>query len=163
MDDAIFVPVDGSSYSLRALDVAAGLASSLRAKVVFCNVVDTSRAATMTFGEAQLLPGCMDILRAEGDAILKDAANRVSGRVPDVRSQVGEGKVVDEILRLATECAAKWIVVGSHGRTGIHRLLMGSVAEAVLRHASVPVMVVPPDHHDRQAVGKSGGAASVPA
>lgn len=61
-----------------------------------------------------------------------------------VESQVREGDPVDIILRAAEETNSDMIVMGTHGRTGLSRLLVGSVAEAVLRKASCPVMTVKP-------------------
>jgi nucleotide-binding universal stress UspA family protein len=147
MNEKILVPVDGSEYSIRALDAAADLASTLHATLVICEVVDVNRAATMSFGEPQLVQGCIDALRVECEAGVKQAVERVTPRVAGVESRVATGNVVEEILKLATETGAKWIVMGSHGRTGLNRLLMGSVAEGVLRHAPVPVMIVPPQRH----------------
>lgn len=59
-----------------------------------------------------------------------------------VRHRLVEGQPVDEILRLAKETGCDLIVMGTHGRTGLGRMLMGSVAEKVVRTASCPVVTV---------------------
>jgi nucleotide-binding universal stress UspA family protein len=70
-----------------------------------------------------------------------------------VRMHVRVGTPADEIVALAKELDADLIVVGTHGRRGVRRLLLGSVARAILRHAGCPVLVVrqkqtDEDHHD---------------
>lgn len=160
MNQKILVPVDGSDYSIRALDAAADLASTLQATLVVGEVVDVNRAATMSFGEPQLVQGCLDALRVECDASVKQAVERVTPRVAGVESRVVTGNVVEEILKMATETGAKWIVMGSHGRTGLNRMLMGSIAEGVLRHSPVPVMIVPPERHGRHHEHPAATAAS---
>jgi nucleotide-binding universal stress UspA family protein len=138
----ILVPVDGSEYSLRALDFAIGFASELHGEIIICNVIDLARAATMSGGEAQLVVGCLKELQTEGAAILADAADHVANRVP-VSTRTAQGSPIAEIERLATEIKPSFVVIGSHGRTGLNRLVMGSVAEGVVRSSPVPVMVVP--------------------
>ena len=138
----ILVPVDGSKSSLRALDVAAELAADLHAEIVVCHVVSLAEAALLSGGDAQLLPGCLEQVEANGKAIVAEALSRVDGRIA-VSSQPAEGDPVEEIERIAVRMQPAFIVIGSHGRTGLSRALMGSVAEGVLRRAPVPVMVVP--------------------
>lgn len=139
----ILVALDGSPYSERALDRAADVAAELGASLILCSVVDIAKAAAMTFGESQLVDGYFEALEQDGREVLARAAKRVESRVPSVQTQVLRGNVVDEIVGLARSSGADWIVIGSHGRTGAARLFLGSVAEGVLRHAGIPVMVVP--------------------
>jgi nucleotide-binding universal stress UspA family protein len=56
---------------------------------------------------------------------------------------VEEGKPYETILKVASEWAADLIIIGTHGRTGLSHLLMGSVAENVVRHSEIPVMIIP--------------------
>jgi nucleotide-binding universal stress UspA family protein len=76
-------------------------------------------------------------------------------RVPDasipVEYRLKEGDAVTEILGVAEETNADLIVMGTHGRTGLSRLLMGSVAEQVVRKASCPVLTVRTPFHERVA------------
>jgi nucleotide-binding universal stress UspA family protein len=138
----ILVPLDGSDTSERALDVAADFAAGVGAELVLCHVVDLTRAAAMSGGEAQLVAGCLEALRDEGRAILNESERRVAGRA-HVSTRIVDGSPVDAVERLAAEIPANYIVLGSHGRTGLTRLVLGSVAEGVVRSARVPVMVVP--------------------
>ena len=70
------------------------------------------------------------------------ALQRIQAPNVTVEHRLVEGKTAEEIVRLAQECQADLIVMGTHGRTGAVRLLMGSVAEQVLRKASCPVLMV---------------------
>lgn len=105
-------------------------------------MVDVARAAALSGGEAALVQGCLEELQTEGAAIVADAVARAGGRVRTSTCLL-EGSPAGAIVQLATEIRPSFIVVGSHGRTGLERLLLGSVAEGVVRGAPVPVMVVP--------------------
>lgn len=146
--NALLVPVDGSECSLHALDVAADLAKRLGSDLMLCHVVDLGRAAGMSGGEPMLLQGCYEELQAEGSYILDQATTRVGGKV-HVSRHPAEGAPIAEILRLETELSPVMIVIGSHGRSGFKRLVIGSVAEGVARESVVPVLIVPAPRHAR--------------
>jgi nucleotide-binding universal stress UspA family protein len=138
----LLVPVDGSQPSLRALDAAVEFAVGLHAEIVVCHVVNLANVALLSAGEAQLLPGCLEELEDNGKAIVAEALARIGDRAP-ASTRTVEGEPVEEIERMAAEIRPAFIVMGSHGRTGLSRALVGSVAEGVLRRAPIPVMVVP--------------------
>ncbi len=140
----ILVPVDGSEFSNRALDVAAALAVSTNAELVILNVVDLARVAMLSGGEAQLIPGCLEEVRSEGRRIADEAFARVRAPVR-ASARVVTGSPVDQIEAVAGEIKPSFIVMGTHGRSGLGRAFMGSVAEGVVRRAPVPVMIVPPE------------------
>ncbi len=137
----LLVPVDGSEYSDRAVDTAIDMAEALKGEVVVCNVVDLAQASTMTAGDAQLIAACLDALEAEGKSFVNDAVTHASPRVK-TSSIVRQGFPIDEINKLAAETGAACIVIGTHGRGGLQRAVMGSVAEGVVRESNVPVVVV---------------------
>ncbi len=138
----ILVPTDGSECAARALETAITFARSLNAEIVVCHVVDVAQAAVMSGGEAPLVEGSLAILETDGAHILDAAVARAASEVR-ASSLTAEGRPVEEIERLAGELQPAFIVIGSHGRTGLERAVMGSVAEGVVRSAPVPVMVVP--------------------
>jgi nucleotide-binding universal stress UspA family protein len=140
----ILVPVDGSEFSKRALDVATDLACALSAELVLVTVVDLTRAAVMSGGQAQLVAGALEELQAEGKRLVEEARARVAGRAP-ATTRVIEGSPIDEIEKAAIQLKVSYIVMGTHGRSGLNRAVMGSVAEGVARRAPVPVMIVPPE------------------
>jgi nucleotide-binding universal stress UspA family protein len=137
----ILVPVDGSDCSLYALDMAASFAREQQARLSICTVVDPAKAAAMAFGEAAMSAACMNALDDEGKVLVQDAAARIRATwVADV--EVLDGAPVDSIVEYARETSVDLIIVGSHGRSGLSRLVLGSVAEGVIRNAASPVMVV---------------------
>lgn len=151
MKQRFLVPVDGSGYSLRALDVAAQLAKTMNAELVLCNVVDSGRAARLSLGDPGLVEGCYDALRADGAYYLDQALQRATLAKVDATTVLAYGDPSEEIEKLAAERGASMIVMGTHGRTGLLHLVMGSVAEGVMRHAGVPVVVVPPERASANA------------
>lgn len=143
----ILCPIDGSETSLQALDVAAKLAAEQNAQLTVCTVVDPAKAAAMAFGDAPMTAACFDALDEEAHCTVADAATRVKESVAaDVATL--EGQAVLCITDYAAANACDLIVMGSHGRGGIQRALIGSVADGVLRHAHVPVMVI---RHEKAA------------
>ncbi len=87
--------------------------------------------------------------------------NQAPGGAVPVSYRLEEGEPVAGILRVADEVAADLIVMGTHGRTGLGRLVLGSVAEAVVRRAACPVLTVkiPTGHATTEAAASSPGAA----
>ncbi|MCX7929444.1 MAG: universal stress protein [Chlorobi bacterium] len=140
----IMVGVDESLPSLEAAKVAAMLAHSLGAEVVLAAVVDRTRAV----GDIDAGIGIEEtllVLRRSAQQAL-DQAKKEMGDVP-LRTVLVEGDPKHELLRLAEHTGADAIVVGTHGRKGIARLVEGSVSEYILRHSPIPVVVVPSHRH----------------
>ena len=77
------------------------------------------------------------------DTATEKLAARLEGDGVEVRPRLLMGPTVEVILELADEVDADWIVVASHGRGGLVHLLLGSVSEGLIRHATRPVVVVP--------------------
>ncbi|MGC2406553.1 MAG: universal stress protein [Candidatus Cybelea sp.] len=144
----IMVPLDGSETSDRALDVAIDLAHALGAELVLCNVIDLSKVALISGGQAQLVEESSEEVQAEGRRILDDGLQRVAKRVPAL-TRIVVGTPVDDIERLAGELEPAFIVMGTHGRTGFRRAILGSVTEGVARRAPAPVLIVPPERHEQ--------------
>jgi nucleotide-binding universal stress UspA family protein len=141
----ILVPVDGSETSRSGLLEAIKLAQVGGARLKLVNVVNTAVVAmeyAAAFAELEDLPQRM---RAEGEAVLKQAQDvvRQSGLEAEVSLL---GTTIDDVGELIVNNAREWpadvIVMGTHGRRGLARLVLGSNAEYVLRHTSVPVLLV---------------------
>ena len=135
----VLVAVDGSAMSKRALDVAGDLARSLDAELGVVHVVDPGRAEDPQRG--LLAASILDDRRREG-AVVLDRMVRQASKSSLPAKFLREGNPANEILATAITWKADLVVVASHGRSGFARVLLGSVAEQVLRHASVPVVVV---------------------
>jgi nucleotide-binding universal stress UspA family protein len=136
----VLCPIDGSDRSSQALDMAAKFAASHGADLTICTVVDPSRAAAMAFGDPTMSNACFDALEDDGNALLTEAASRVQNTVV-AHTALIVGQPVDAIVQYAAEHGNDIIIMGSHGRSGIHRALLGSVTEGVVRHAHVPVLI----------------------
>ncbi|MFC7319205.1 universal stress protein [Halomarina halobia] len=133
MFNNILVPTDGSDTAEAALEHAIDLASRADAviHVVYVADVTVARGGPM-----------LDLLTEEGQRATKEAASRVSGAGLSVTRAVVEGKPSRAILEYADEARIDLIVMGTHGRTGLDRLFMGSVAGRVVRLAKVPVLTI---------------------
>jgi nucleotide-binding universal stress UspA family protein len=128
-------PTDFSASSEGAFQVACRLARELGARLVILTVAPFDLLVN-----DMVIPVDPQIYR---DA-LDDVRRRATTRDPKylIESRLGRGDAADEIIRTAAELDCSLIVMGSHGRTGLSRLLMGSVAESVLPRAECPVLIV---------------------
>jgi nucleotide-binding universal stress UspA family protein len=155
MYETILHPTDGSEASMAAADHAIGLAAENRAALRFLYVVDVSSLAADDFGGVLL-----ENLERYGRTALEDLTERAEAAGVDAVTAVETGVPHREILADAEESGADLIVMGTHGRTGLDRFLLGSVSERVVRTAGVPVLVVPPEpEEDETADGTAEAEA----
>ena len=141
----ILVPVDGSATSRRGLRAAIGLAKAQRAKLVVLNVVDAMPIFATLEGGMAFDPRLIQTLRAGGRKILAGAAAEAKKRGLKAATVLAEntaGRVADVIVRQARKARADLIVLGTHGRRGLSRMVMGSDAELVVRYAPAPVLLI---------------------
>lgn len=131
----ILHPTDFSEHSEYAFRFACALARDYGARLV---VLHVAPSAVVAFGDGIVAFPIDD--HQEELARLSKIQDREPKLVADI--QVAEGDAVPEILRVARESACDLIVMGTHGWTGLRRLLMGSVAEGVVRRATCPVLTV---------------------
>lgn len=142
MYQRILVPVDGSPTSTQGLDEAIKLAKLTGASLRLVHVVDQLTFATGFEVQTGDLVG---LLREAGEKILGDSKARAQAAGIDVSTFLCDtfgSRVCDLVIDQAKEWAADLIVIGSHGRRGMSRLLLGSDAEQVVRMARVPVLLV---------------------
>lgn len=138
----ILVPIDFSDHSRKALQYAIPFARKFNASIDLIYVVEpTVYPADFSFGQVGF-PAIEDELRKRGaeeleDLIRKDIAKQVSAK-----RAVRTGKAFYEILLYAKEEKIDFIIIATHGHSGIEHALFGSTAEKVVRKASCPVLVV---------------------
>lgn len=145
MYQRILVPVDGSDTGNRALASAIDLAKALGGRLRLVHVVEESAFLsgydTMGGSSAQLLQA----MRDNGATVLRDGLATATAAGVEVDTMLfdtfGE-RLAETVARSAKLWNADLIVVGTHGRRGVDRLLMGSGAEAIIRKAPVPVLVI---------------------
>jgi nucleotide-binding universal stress UspA family protein len=130
-------PTDFSEHSRHAFQLASALARDYGARLVVLHVATPPVSA---YGGVMTPPPAPPDWRREAREQLLQVGAPESG--VRVERQFEEGDPVTEILRAARESNADLIVMGTHGRTGVGRLLMGSVAEQVVRKASCPVLTL---------------------
>ncbi len=154
MYQRILVPVDGSPTSNQGLDEAVKLAKLTGASIRLIHVVNELTFAT---GFEIYTGDMIGMLKEAGEQILGDAKARVTAAGIEVTTFLSENfgsRVCDVVADEAKRCNAELIVIGSHGRRGIGRLVIGSDAEQIMRMAPVPVLLV------RAAAGKANPASA---
>lgn len=139
----ILVPVDFSSASRLGVDYALGFAQEFRASVVLFHSVFvpvyvlgheyTAREVSKLIADQEQYAG----------AEMEKLAREVSGKGPKVKTQVAFGSPVEQISDYVKKENVDLIITSTHGRSGLQRLIIGSTAEHIVRHAACPVLVVP--------------------
>src|ERR687890_2717860 len=147
---SILLPTDFSECANYALSFAASFARQAGARIICVHVIEPVVPTVGYTGMTEPLP-LADITEQ-----LEDSAERELPKLAecdecsgiDVEELVVHGEAASEIVRVAKERDVDLIVISSHGRTGLGRILFGSTAESVVRHASCPVLVVKPPQED---------------
>ncbi len=140
----ILVPTDFSEYSLGVIDRLDLLYAAKDAKVVLLHVL-TENILAEPYADPYLAGGRPVISRVEGAELrLKVIAGERLAGVGNVECVVRRGDPASEIVRLAEHHKVGVILMATHGRTGLAHILLGSVAEKVVRSSHVPVLTVRP-------------------
>jgi nucleotide-binding universal stress UspA family protein len=137
----ILVPLDGSKTSAAALKEALKFAKEQGARVCLTHVYERIKHV-VTEGVIDLTPA----LRRQGEQLLAEAASRA--RKAGVKATIalveaGSRRIPAAIVEQAAAEGADLIAMGTHGRRGFERLMLGSVADGVARRATVPVLLLP--------------------
>jgi nucleotide-binding universal stress UspA family protein len=132
----VLVATDGSVRSAIAVDHAINFAKSYGGELMILSVVDMPDEL---YGEA---PGLVEDLGRKARSYVDAAGTKAEAEGIKAETFVQEAEAFRAIIDIAEEKKADTIVMGSHGRTGLRRLLMGSVTEKVIGHAPCPVLVV---------------------
>lgn len=136
----ILVPVDFEASSQRALDVAVDLALKFDARLTVVHAWDIPANAYP--GMLTLAPEVWQSLADAAQQALVNAVARVRERLPRAEGLLLRGPPAFEILAAVEQTKADLVVIGTHGRHGLGRFLLGSVAEKVVRSSPVPVLTV---------------------
>jgi nucleotide-binding universal stress UspA family protein len=140
--NTILVPVDGSDPSYRALDFAVGLAGVTGAILEIVSVVDIGQVDV--YDGFYLNEDQVDEWQSHiKEAVLEKAVARVPEGGPAYRTRLLRGNVVKLLLKEIEREDIELIVLGRTGRTGLERLLQGSVAERIAKRSVDPVILVP--------------------
>lgn len=141
---SILVPTDFSEFSDRAIRQAVDIAEQNKAKIYLLHVVDKLQQCSVDYCIA---PEILQQIQLDSEKEAKQKMQKETEKITqatsiDVTFDVKFGVPFEEILREQQERKADLIVIASHGRTGILKSLIGSVAERVMREAKCPVLLV---------------------
>ena len=131
----ILFATDGSKYSEAATGKAIDFAKSYGSELHVISVVDVTEEFIAR------APGALEELVKKAKGVVDDVKNKAASEGVKAEGMVKEGEAAKSIIDLAEKKKAGAIIMGSHGRTGLTRLLMGSVTERVIGHAPCPVLV----------------------
>jgi len=140
MYDRILVPTDGSTETERAVEHAAELAAAHGAELHAVYVVNSATFAGLHMETSW--EGVSEVLREEGESALDRVEDIAGSHGVAVTTGLLDGSPSKRIVEYAEGESCDLVVMGTHGRGGIDRLLLGSVAEGVVRACSVPVLTV---------------------
>ncbi len=136
----ILVPTDGSDNSVRAAEYAVSVAKMLGAEIIVVYVVDTvvldqiARMSERDSAEREL--------KGDGERYLKYIVNLANSEGVKASSLLAKGRPYEQIVHLAKGLKMDLIVMGTYGRRGAERILIGSVAERVIEYSVCPVLVI---------------------
>ncbi|WP_273430257.1 universal stress protein [Chitinibacter tainanensis] len=140
----IFVPIDHSETSDAALTEACRLASEQHATLRLIHVIDLAQFA-WSANEFLDVPQLQSSLKESGEHLLLDRAAQVRAQGLEVETALLEiwgGQIAKAIVEDAVQWQADLLVMGTHGYGGLTHLLLGSVAEGVMRYTTKPVLLV---------------------
>ncbi len=143
MYQRILVPIDGSATSERALDEAIKFAQQQNSRIELVHVLEDiwyfDNENYLNYAEL------VQTMRYSGEKILAQAQNKFlqAGVMVDIRLLEAQGeRVANVIINEAKNSLADLIFIGTHGRSGFSRMLMGSIAEGVVRMAHIPILLI---------------------
>lgn len=141
MFEKILIATDGSEHSERAARVGVELAKLSGGTVTALYIADTSRMSHLP--DDMLLFSIRELLVKEGNEAVGYIKKLAEESGVAFEKQLAEGNPGEEIIKFASKAGMSVIVMGSVGRTGLDKFLLGSVAEKVVRGSKVPVLTVP--------------------
>ncbi|MFB6079723.1 MAG: universal stress protein [Haloferacaceae archaeon] len=146
MYDEILVPTDGSAAAERAIDHAVDLAARYDARIHAFYVVDTSAYAALEGAGTTVV----DVLEEQGEEAVDEIVAAAEAAGVEVERVVRHGSPHRNILDYIDEANVDLVVMGTHGRQGLDRYLLGSVTERVVRSSPVPVLTVRKDEDEEE-------------
>jgi len=136
----ILIPIDGSDYSMRAAELGISVAKLLGAEITFVYVIDTVVLEQITRITAR--DDVESNLKKDGEMYLKYGRGLAEKEGIKAKTLLSKGRPFEQIVQLAKALENDLIVMGTYGRKGAERILIGSVAERVIEYAPCPVLVV---------------------
>ena len=141
MFEKILVATDGSEHGYKAVKAALDLGKISGGKVTAIYVADTNRTSHLP--DDMLLFSIRELLLKEGKEALKHVEDLAREKGVAYEGVVVEGNPGSEIISYAESAKMNIIIMGTVGRTGLDKFLLGSVAEKVVRNSKIPVLTIP--------------------
>ncbi|MDD1715606.1 MAG: universal stress protein [Methanolinea sp.] len=142
MFEQILVAIDGSKIGQRALEIALEEARVWKARVHVVYVVETGLFSSLPMDSTWEIMYSM--LEKEGQEVLAAAKQSAEAKGVALEVHVRQGHAGNEIVKASSEYNADLVIVGSHGKSEVDRLLLGSVSSFVVSNSNVAVLVVRP-------------------
>ncbi|MTK64323.1 MAG: universal stress protein [Methanobacterium sp.] len=133
MFERIMFPTDGSEYAARSEDIVMEMAKKFGSTVVAVNIID----------DKLIYP--FEVLEDEGKAILSHVSERGQKEDVNVEEVLIVGSPTHDMEKIVKKTEADIVVIATHGKTGLEKLILGSVAESALKTVKVPVLLVKKD------------------
>jgi nucleotide-binding universal stress UspA family protein len=140
----ILVPLDGSPLAEAVLPHAKAIAQAERAELILLRVA-VDPGAEFAFADPAIASDVVQQMEAETKKYMADLTAKLQAEGFTVTSLIREGPIAETILAVADDMHADLIAMSTHGRSGMQRWLMGSVADRVVHHCQVPVILVRPN------------------
>ena len=139
----IIVPVDFGKTTHKLVEFATYIATQLSAEIDFCHVVEPFSTGDMMLGSPSL--GDLEKqIRVKAEERMANLIEDNEGKGPVCRGKILFGDTVDEIVAYARENGADMVIIGTHGAKGLEKILLGSVAERVVKRSDCPCLVMNP-------------------
>lgn len=151
----IMVAVDGSPIAMHALEEAMQLAAIHGAELTLVYVVEYPHTYISDLGYDP--PPLTETLVSEGRRVLEKAERLMKSRHINFKSRLIDDRptfdsIAEQLEKVADECGADIVILGTHGRGGFKRLLLGSVAQDFIQASGRPVLLIPGHHHKEASV-----------
>ena len=130
MFERIMFPTDGSEYAARSEDIVMEMAKKFGSTVVAVNIID----------DKLIYP--FEVLEDEGKAILSHVSERGKNEAVTVEEVLIVGSPTHDMEKIVKKTEADVVVIATHGKTGLEKFILGSVAESALKTVKVPVLLV---------------------
>jgi nucleotide-binding universal stress UspA family protein len=154
----VLVALDGSTACESVLRFLLEIAGPLDMRIMLLHVLEPMPPQVLE-ASPHVVVDDVELRRKEAEEYLEPIAATLRAKGVQTSWSIRRGRPADEILAAAKESGADLLAMATHGRTGLGRLLFGSVAEAVLRHAPVPVFMIR-EPHTEAAVATAGEASA---
>ena len=124
------IPTDGSKFAARSEDVAMEIAKKFNSTIVAVHIID----------DKLIYP--FEVLEDEGKSILKKVRERAENEDLAIEEVLIVGSPIHDMAKIVKKTRSDIVIIGTHGKTGLEKLILGSVAESALKTVQVPLLLV---------------------